>query len=416
MMKPNGHLRLALYHGLPAGGARRTAHEHARRLSHKHEVALFTLGASDEGTLDIRPFVKVESNIPFVPTRLFKSPLGRFNQAIRISDALRLRALAMSLASSVDAGGYDAVLVHPCQYTNAPWLLQFLNTPSVYYCHEHNRLLYEQIPARPYAQRPLWRQALDRIDPIRQSYFRLFTSVEKMGLRAANRVLVNSLHTLGEVNRIHGIQASVNYHGVDPDDFRDLGLPSGDFVLSVGNLSPWKSFDLIVKALGRISASKRPRLVIVSFHQAPAERKYLEHLAIQEDVNLRIEVMVGEKRLVELYNKALITIYVPVREPFGMVPLESMSCGTPVIGVSEGGVKETVKDGITGRLVPRNTEALADAISQLIGNRQMRSEMGSAGRRYVKQNWTWDRSIAGLERHLFEVAGHRHGSIVQAEA
>jgi len=90
-----------------------------------------------------------------------------------------------------------------------------------------------------------------------------------------------------------------------------------------------------------------------------------------------------------------------------LVPLESMACGTPVIGIAEGGVQETVLDGITGRLVPRDPDELAAAAAELIARPQLRSEMGQAGRSYVEREWTWDRAIANLEQHLSEVACRR---------
>ena len=64
--------------------------------------------------------------------------------------------------------------------------------------------------------------------------------------------------------------------------------------------------------------------------------------------------LITDEELVILYNKAKLVVYTPYMEPFGLVPLEAMSCGTPVVGVNEGGVMETVLNGKTGILVERN--------------------------------------------------------------
>ena len=70
-------------------------------------------------------------------------------------------------------------------------------------------------------------------------------------------------------------------------------------------------------------------------------------------MKLKILNLISDEELVLLYNKAKMVVYAPYCEPFGLVPLESMSCGTPVVGVGDGGVKETVINGKTGILTGR---------------------------------------------------------------
>jgi glycosyltransferase involved in cell wall biosynthesis len=189
--------------------------------------------------------------------------------------------------------------------------------------------------------------------------------------------------------------------------FHAMDLPRADYVLSVGALTPLKGFDFIIEGLARVPQNIRPRLILVGFMQLPAERAYLEAFAERQQVQLDIMMGVTQDRLIELYNQALMTIYTPVREPFGLVPLESMACGTPVVSVSEGGVKETVIDGITGRLVARNADELAAAVTELVGCPSLIRDMGQAGRAYVQRDWTWEQAIVNLERHLVEVAERR---------
>jgi glycosyltransferase involved in cell wall biosynthesis len=91
-------------------------------------------------------------------------------------------------------------------------------------------------------------------------------------------------------------------------------------------------------------------------------------------------------------------------EPFGLVPLEAMACGKAVIGVSEGGVKETVLDSITGKLTSRNSRKFAKAIEELLGDNELRLAFGHEARKYVLQNWTWEKSTKELEAHLITTA------------
>jgi glycosyltransferase involved in cell wall biosynthesis len=92
-------------------------------------------------------------------------------------------------------------------------------------------------------------------------------------------------------------------------------------------------------------------------------------------------------------------------EPFGFVPLESMACGTAVVGVNEAGVRESVRDGETGLLVERDEAAFAEAIARVGWDRGCREHLGRQGRAYVTREWTWDRSIQGIERHLVAAVG-----------
>jgi glycosyltransferase involved in cell wall biosynthesis len=137
---------------------------------------------------------------------------------------------------------------------------------------------------------------------------------------------------------------------------RPLDLEKRNFVLSVGSLTPLKGFDFLIRAMAELPEAGRPRLVIVSNFQNPPEKTYLEGLAGELHVELELLNNVSDQRLVELYNQAKMVLYAPVREPFGLVPLEAMACGTPVVGVCEGGVLETVLDGETGILVERDLQ------------------------------------------------------------
>jgi glycosyltransferase involved in cell wall biosynthesis len=93
-----------------------------------------------------------------------------------------------------------------------------------------------------------------------------------------------------------------------------------------------------------------------------------------------------------------------VLEPFGFVPLESMACGTPVLGVAEGGVRESILHGKTGWLVQRNQQEFAQAIVQLLSQPRLIEELGREGPAYVQENWNWDKSVNNLEQHLETVA------------
>ncbi|MGR6968427.1 glycosyltransferase [Streptomyces cynarae] len=85
-------------------------------------------------------------------------------------------------------------------------------------------------------------------------------------------------------------------------------------------------------------------------------------------------------------------------EPFGIVPLEAMACGRPVVASAVGGQLDTVADPTTGRLVPpQDPEALARAVGELLADPEMRETCGAAGRRRVLRRYGWGRVAAATE-------------------
>jgi glycosyltransferase involved in cell wall biosynthesis len=398
-MKP---LRIALFHNLHSGGAKRTLYEEARRLTERHHLDLYTLSSADRDFCDLRPYVEDRHVYDFEPGKLFRSPFGRLNQGVRLFDLIRLNRLARRVAADIDADGYDVVLVHPCQYAQSPSVLRYLRTPTVYYCHEPLRELYETPPPRPYRQESAMRVALDTIDPLRGAYRLLLRYLDRVSLRSATLVLANSQFTRQNVRRFYGVEATVCPHGIDTTAFRPLEVPRDGFVLSVGALTPNKGFDTIIEGLGRVPEEQRPSLMIISNYAEPRERAYLKELAATQGVDIRLHTGVGDEALVDAYNRAAMVAYAPVREPLGLVPLEAMACGTPVVGVREGGVAETVRHGETGLLAERDPAAFALAIQNLLDDENAQ-RFGILGRAYVRQKWGWEHAVEMLEQYLYQV-------------
>jgi glycosyltransferase involved in cell wall biosynthesis len=133
------------------------------------------------------------------------------------------------------------------------------------------------------------------------------------------------------------------------------------------------------------------------------EKAYLEKLAHQSGVKLEIRTMISDAELVKLYNQALLTLYAPVMEPFGFVPLESMACGTPVVGVNEAGVRETVIDQVTGLLVDRDPKAMSYAIQNLLSSPTRREAIGTASRVHAMDQWGWELCSRRLDDFINQV-------------
>ena len=397
-------MKIALFHNLPSGGAKRTVYEQVKRLAQRHQIDLYSLTSADHEFADIRGFLQGTVILPFTPSRLFRSPLGRLNQGIRILDLMRLRRIMHSLANHINQKVYDIALVHPCQSAFTPSVLRYLRVPSLYYRHDVVRWIHDPPIIRSYNRRSCWHEKLDRVDPLRAAYCRLLIHEDRESMRAATRVVTNSYFTRESLYRVYGIAPFVCYHGVDTQRFQPHRKERGNFVLSVGMLTPAKGYGFLIESLGRIPQVRRPRLVLVSNLRLEEDARYLHRLAEQHRVVVEFKTMVDDQELVELYNQARCTLYAPVMESFGLVPLESMACGTPVVGIREGGVRETLVHGVTGLLADRDTDEFATAVVGLLDNPSLAEQMGRQARAHVEGRWGWEQAVEKLERHLRLVA------------
>ncbi|MEZ0074799.1 glycosyltransferase [Planotetraspora sp. GP83] len=167
-------------------------------------------------------------------------------------------------------------------------------------------------------------------------------------------------------------------------------------LLSVGRLVPRKGVDTIIEALRYLRDAE---LVIAggppssALHRDP-EVTRLRWTAAQAGVGARVRFLgqIGREALPALMRSASAVVSVPWYEPFGMVALEAMACGVPIVASAVGGQKETVVHGVTGVLVPpRQPLVLARALRKLLDDPVRRTAYGIAGADRAKVRYSWDR-------------------------
>jgi glycosyltransferase involved in cell wall biosynthesis len=212
--------------------------------------------------------------------------------------------------------------------------------------------------------------------------------------------LTNSYFSKESILRSYGLNSFVCYPGIDTDIFVPLNIPKGDYVLTVGSCQPAKGYDFIIESLSYVSERVRPKLIIVSNFMDTAWKNYLQQLALHKGVELDVRNLVTDEELVALYNKAKLFVYAPYLEPFGLAPLEAMACGTPVVAVKEGGVRESVLHNETGILTERDERMFAEAISELLLDEQTRLQMSRRALEVIKTFWTLEHSGQRLVWHL----------------
>lgn len=201
--------------------------------------------------------------------------------------------------------------------------------------------------------------------------------------------------------------------GPVPNAVRErLGLADRPVAVCVSRLMPRKGQDVLVRALPAVRREV-PDAALLLVGGGP-HRAALQRLAAARGLQDSV-LFTGSVPFAELadYYRAGDVFAMPCRsrlggldvEGLGMVFLEASACGLPVIVGASGGAVDTVVDGSTGQLVdPRSPAEVAARLVDLMGDRDLAGRMGSAGRRWVADTWSWERTMAAFEA-AFDLAG-----------
>lgn len=189
------------------------------------------------------------------------------------------------------------------------------------------------------------------------------------------------------------------------------------WLLSVARLDAserQKGIDDVLKALHRLS-SKLPnvRYRIVGYG---SDRERLEGIAKDLGIDDRVDFagFVDDPELVELYKSCELFILPSAQEGFGLVFIEAMAAGKPVIAARAGAVPEVVVDGQTGVLVEYGDQAaLADAIAHLCADPELCRRLGSAGRERFLERFSFERVMARFDELLEEVVSCSNESVAR---
>ncbi len=360
-------MNIAVFHELNKGGARRAVNEFSGYLKRKNIVDLYLV--------DDKKNIKEEKNFnkvffyKFIPkkwngnnwkTKLYKDTI----------ELVRLYNLHKKIAKSINFKKYDLVFIHGSKFTQAPFLLRLVKHKKVYYCQEPLRIAYENIL-----------DLTKNLDLKRRIYERLNRlirkKIDKSNALKADMILANSRYTKKFIYSAFKINARVCYMGVDEKTFYPQKCKKTADILFIGAYEFVDGYDLLKETL-KLFKKKINVKILAS-----------EVSWIDNDNDLR-----------KLYSSSKIALCLAYNEPFGLIPLEAMACGTPVIAVNEAGYKESVVDNTSGFLIKRDSRSLKEKISKLLTNKNLLLKIKSNSRRYIEDQWTWNKKSLILEKTL----------------
>ncbi|MBV9463092.1 MAG: glycosyltransferase family 4 protein [Verrucomicrobiae bacterium] len=323
----------------------------------------------------------------------------------------------------VDAFRPDAAYIHKWEdLEGLEWLLG-TNLPLVRMVHDHDLYCLRSYKYNPITRRICTRPAgsycvfpclapLKR-DRSRASQFRWASFGRKLREidlnRRFDRLIVASRYMEAELlrNRFDPLQIAVE-PAVPPPGAAGSGRESSSFgdenlLLYVGQIVRGKGVDALLKSLAQVKGNFRAFIVGEGHHRAKCERLCAR---LRLEAKVQFLGFIPSSELESCYARAsAVTVSSLWPEPFGMVGIEAMRHGLPLVGFDAGAVREWLRDGQNGFLVPWNdTGAYARAVDRLLADKSLARRLGENGRKLAELEYDFDRSIARLEALLARVA------------
>jgi starch synthase len=326
-----------------------------------------------------------------------------------------LRTLSIDLAMAKDVAGAELVHTHT-------WYANFAgHLAKLMYGIPHVMTSHSLEPLRPWKAEQLG------------GGYAISSFSEKTSIEAADAVVAVSSGMKRDILKAYPSvdpgRVHIIYNGIDLEEYqRDsatnvlekLGIDPGQpYVVFVGRVTRQKGIVHLLEAARHID--KNVRIVLCAGEPDTADLKreveaLVQTLEAERGGLLWIQKMMPRPQLIQVLSHARVFVCPSIYEPFGIVNLEAMACGAPVVASAVGGIPEVVEDGKTGYLVsfepdgtpmgaPKDRAAFARAfatrVNELCADEPLARKMGAAGRKRVEDHFAWS-TIARQTTRLYE--------------
>lgn len=415
-------MNIAIWYNLPSGGAKRALYEYVRGLKARgHRLEAWCPPTADRSYLPLAELIP-EHVLPLEVPRRSSSLIHWLFAASREMKARHeaMFAHCRLCAAAMRDRGFDILFAHCCRSFAVSHMGRFVAMPRVLYLQEPTRRLYEAMPrlcweAPVFPPGFYWSpRRLKRWlgDAMRLDALRIQVREERRSAECYSRILTNSRYSCESIVRAYGLPARVSRLGIDTDTYRPSVQPPSEpgYILGVGSFNRNKGVQTAIETVALMK--DRPSLVWVCNYIDETYLERMKSLALERGVTLKIRSMIDDASLIQFLQRAALLLYPSHLEPLGLAPLEANACGTPVVAVAEGGVRETILDGQNGFLCPRDPALLAAAADRLIADTTLRQAMAQRCVDHVRSHWNLSRMLDEIEWHLAEtIHDGRSGSV-----
>lgn len=278
---------------------------------------------------------------------------------------------------------YDVLLANHSWITKSPHLLRYSKKPTIYLCHD---VLSEYYDAKFKKRRTIKSKIVDLLRlPIR--------TIDKQNVLNSSKlsIVANSLYEANFIKKVYKINPTVIYPGIDLKKFtpktRTTTKKIAKKILTVGSLNRQKNQLYLLKAINTLSNKEKKHLKITMVGNG-GEKQYVELLntyARKNGIDLCIKQNVSNKQLLKEYQNADIFSFTPISEPFGLVVLEAMATGLPLITITgNGGYQEILPTNCVIYSKGNSPKHYGKDIFKLIYDQKMRRIMKNYGLELVK--------------------------------
>lgn len=227
--------------------------------------------------------------------------------------------------------------------------------PNIWYCHTPVRAFYDLSDA------VVSRQPYPVLKVLAALWIKSHRRFDKRAAKSVDRIVVNSKNVQGRVMAAYGRSSTLIYPPVDIKKF--CFKECSDFWLSVNRIYPEKRIDLQFQVFRDMPEERL--LVAGGYSKGDHASSYYKHLVDTIPDNVEMLGEVSDEELVDLYGRCRGLICTAMDEDFGLTPVEAMASGKPVIAVNEGGFKESMVDGATGKLVDPEADRITEAVREI---------------------------------------------------
>jgi glycosyltransferase involved in cell wall biosynthesis len=402
-------MRIAVWHNLNSGGGKRALFDHVKGLVERgHTVVSFRPDTADPDYLPLSSLT--EERVYPLKDKINKSLKGfkYFNSPGSLYEKFKAEIEhCKECAKDINEGNFDVLLANSSSVISMSHIGRYVNIPKTIYLGEPHRMFYE-------AKREfLWRAPimgganfLGRLAKVLKQQYKMFwysllVKEEYVSARAFDTILVNSYFSRESIKRSYFLDSKVCYLGIDTNKFAHLQSDKSAYVLGLGAIIDNKGIEQCIDAISLIEEPVRPVLLWIGNRKKSDYAQQLENYAHSKKVTLDFKTNVSDKELSEFLSRACVFLYFSHLEPFGLAPLEANASGTAVIGIHEGGIRETIVDNVNGFTVKHFDPAeIAKYIKLFVSDLNYAKEFGIKSSSYIKEKWNLEQGIDNIENSL----------------